>query len=65
MQKDLTEVKIFQKALGGATFFKHPVHTETMYRKQQFNRYINSCLLSQDQFLEYINRLQMTLCFTG
>jgi len=22
---DLTEVKIFQKVLGGATFFKHPV----------------------------------------
>ena len=26
-QKDLTEVKIFQKGLGGgATFLKHPVH---------------------------------------
>ena len=24
MQKDLTEVKIFQKVLGGATFFEAP-----------------------------------------
>jgi len=27
MQKDLTEVKIFQKVLGGGGYFlKHPVH---------------------------------------
>ena len=25
MQKDLTEVKIFQKVLGGYLFLKHPV----------------------------------------
>jgi len=30
-QKDLTEVKIFLKVLGGmATFFKHPVERDAM-----------------------------------
>jgi len=35
MQKDLTEVKIFQKVLGGLLFLKHPVFSNATKLKMQ------------------------------
>jgi len=36
-----------------------------MYRTQQFNKYINTCLPLQVHFLQCVIRLHMTLCITG
>jgi len=47
-----------------ATFLPHFTY-RNMHRKHQLNRHINTCLPIQVHFLENINRLHMTLCFTG
>jgi len=36
-EKNLTEVKIFQKVLGGYLFFKHPVHYATIHGASDLN----------------------------